>query len=1154
MQWIRKSPILHGLLAIVAWGLLPGVWLSAVPVAAADEPQSDSATATAADDNGSIVRCDSGNADSGEPLWVKRCYNGSVTLANYDSLESIGRRLKSQIASKLIQEVAGFQKPDFSGQLVSGDQIALLTVFLMSGGHLGWAHDVAPLTEDIRQTGPVFETIGFDTHQRVRLFYSDEVVDWLKRDRQGAIPDGAMIVKQMYASNPQDSTYGADRVSGWAVMVRNSNASKDGWIWYLFFFPRSPPYGAPLPVVYSQTGDSFCLSCHAAADNDQMTYASINNLKGAPQAYSWIDTVYPGLLKSPPDKTQTKTKAPTSDELLRKVLGGGVAQFQRLGHLTESQQVSRHLTTFNLTDLRTALDRLKSLDRNQKAGFLLKLLDADLQKLDTKIAKDLATAGQSQYVLLLEELVLDLEKAIADRSLNEFLTSAMEIYARALMQVQTHSSLPDADPSILQAYGPNAKASLPASQTDINWFALDYLFSHTPALPKELPQKICDLMQVKQSNDKPGVLKDLEEDAEDLLGKVSDCRSTFITSDNCNGCHWNYVLQGESLPLMLTADTNTPPNSFTDSKFWDISPYSEWSASPMGLAGRDPIFHAQLSWEQEREPRLAAKISNLCLRCHQAGAQRQYHLDHGDTKDPAIITPPGTGDDLPLFTADYFNLPPSSHINNATKWGALGRDGITCTVCHQIEAKGLGQKESFTGQFSFPSKPGPLYGPYADDEIEPYLMEQAIGMTPAHAKHITSSALCGSCHTVITPVLTDHLEAFTRSGGRYRTTYEQTTYPEWVNSSYSAEGGQSCQQCHMATRLPDSPLDSLRKSSQIIANVESAYLPDLDNRAADKKITPTAKHDYPRHTLVGMNLFMNQMFQQFPLLLGNSARNAGGMPTAHAPLVLAEKEMKTLAREGSVDLAISPATSDIPDHMYGFDVLVTNKVGHKFPSGVGFRRAFLHFEALDESGKVLWASGRTNSVGQIVGADLQVIENEMTRDPLKIESGKPLITSQDHVYIFEERTATWKHGDPNQALSDGIDLSKMQLSTSFLEIVTEVKDTRLLPKGWSRTGQFADVTHLSVVDEQRKETVPFYPPVPGQRSIRYQVDRSVGKVSEVRVTMCYQSIPPYYIRDRLEYDTKETQRFYYLISHLNTKDTPIENWTVQMVTHSLKLK
>ena len=48
------------------------------------------------------------------------------------------------------------------------------------------------------------------------------------------------------------------------------------------------------------------------------------------------------------------------------------------------------------------------------------------------------------------------------------------------------------------------------------------------------------------------------------------------------------------------------------------------------------------------------------------------------------------------------------------------------------------------------------------------------------------------------------------------------------------------------------------------------------------------------------------------------------------------------------------------------EVKVTNKTGHRFPSGVGFRRAFLELSVLDQHDLVVWASGRTNGVGVIV--------------------------------------------------------------------------------------------------------------------------------------------------------------------------------------------
>src|SRR5436189_2366351 len=64
-------------------------------------------------------------------------------------------------------------------------------------------------------------------------------------------------------------------------------------------------------------------------------------------------------------------------------------------------------------------------------------------------------------------------------------------------------------------------------------------------------------------------------------------------------------------------------------------------------------------------------------------------------------------------------------------------------------------------------------------------------------------------------------------------------------------------------------------------------------------------------------------------------------------------------------------------------VEVENLAGHGLPSGVAFRRAFITFEALDENGSVIWASGRTNSVGAIVkGASEEVLPTEFFYDAI----------------------------------------------------------------------------------------------------------------------------------------------------------------------------
>ena len=54
------------------------------------------------------------------------------------------------------------------------------------------------------------------------------MVTWLQRGRVGEIPDGAMIVKAMWPG-AGDTTADAD-IDGWAVMFRDSRASKDGFV------------------------------------------------------------------------------------------------------------------------------------------------------------------------------------------------------------------------------------------------------------------------------------------------------------------------------------------------------------------------------------------------------------------------------------------------------------------------------------------------------------------------------------------------------------------------------------------------------------------------------------------------------------------------------------------------------------------------------------------------------------------------------------------------------------------------------------------------------------------------------------------------------------------------------------------------------------
>ncbi|HEY0385974.1 MAG TPA: cytochrome P460 family protein, partial [Pyrinomonadaceae bacterium] len=214
-------------------------------------------------------------------------------------------------------------------------------------------------------------------------------------------------------------------------------------------------------------------------------------------------------------------------------------------------------------------------------------------------------------------------------------------------------------------------------------------------------------------------------------------RDSFLTSNQCIGCH-DATQSNDSQPNMVYPQVyTTPPSTQTTEIDLNVSPYGEWRASMMGLSGRDPIFFSQLETELNLHPEQKDNTVSTCLSCHGVMGQRQ--IEH---------------DKMGPFKLEYLDQiagwPPAS--TPYAKYGALARDGVSCTICHRISPEGLGTPASYTGKFKV-GKPDEIYGPYEDVVTLP--MKNAIGLTPSKTKEnqIRSSALCGSCHTVVLPVL-----------------------------------------------------------------------------------------------------------------------------------------------------------------------------------------------------------------------------------------------------------------------------------------------------------------------------------------------------------------------------------------------------------------
>src|SRR5690606_37987909 len=106
-------------------------------------------------------------------------------------------------------------------------------------------------------------------------------------------------------------------------------------------------------------------------------------------------------------------------------------------------------------------------------------------------------------------------------------------------------------------------------------------------------------------------------------------------------------------------------------------------------------------------------------------------------------------------------------------------DGVSCTVCHQIESGNFGAEESFDGGFVIDTSAGQgprrMFGPYAVDSGHQALMQSATRAIPAESTHLQQSELCATCHAVFTHALNVAGEPIARLP-------EQVPYLEWLES------------------------------------------------------------------------------------------------------------------------------------------------------------------------------------------------------------------------------------------------------------------------------------------------------------------------------------------------------------------------------------
>ena len=266
----------------------------------------------------------------------------------------------------------------------------------------------------------------------------------------------------------------------------------------------------------------------------------------------------------------------------------------------------------------------------------------------------------------------------------------------------------------------------------------------------------------------------------------------FAGSGVCAACH--------------RADLATsPPTNFDTLTGEQVDLTADWSGSMMANSARDPYYLAVLSAESAANPSHAGAIEGKCLTCH---------------APMAVYEAKKAG--IPFILADL-------HASS------LGKDGVSCVLCHRIEPGNLDGEASWSGNFLIGDEPQnstrKVYGPYTTVATGPMANLINPGFTPTYGAHIRESKLCGTCHNLKTEAIDPLTQTLT--GVQFP---EQMPYKEWLASSFnSATNPKSCQSCHMPA---------------------AAGPVRLANVGPDRTQSPFGKHHF-----VGGNAFMLTMLK-----------------------------------------------------------------------------------------------------------------------------------------------------------------------------------------------------------------------------------------------------------------------------------------------------
>lgn len=379
-------------------------------------------------------------------------------------------------------------------------------------------------------------------------------------------------------------------------------------------------------------------------------------------------------------------------------------------------------------------------------------------------------------------------------------------------------------------------------------------------------------------------------------------------------------------------------NGLVTARGEDASMGHAWRPTMMANAARDPYWRAAVRREVTEHPSHGRAIEDECSKCHMPMATTAAHaaghkgevFKHFDEHDASV----------------------------------LAQDGVSCSLCHQITEKFLGQRRSLVGGFDIDTRTEPgqrkEFGPYVVETGRAQLMRSASHLLPVQGTHLSSSEVCATCHTLYT-------HALDLNGRVIGELPEQVPYQEWLHSDYRTT--RACQSCHM---------------------------PAMAGPLAISSVAGPSRPRLHRHDFVGGNFFVQAIFASFGAELVAEAT-----PTAFN--LAASRTREHLGHDAA---RVAIERLELVERNLRAGVAVTNHTGHKLPTAYPSRRVWLHFTVRSLRGAVLFESGALNDDGSIAGNDNDIDASKFEPHYRQIERASDVAIYESIMGRFDGRVTT----------------------------------------------------------------------------------------------------------------------------------------------------